>query len=64
MDAANYWHDKYQELKEVVGIDADEIRQLRTRVKELEAALKKIAALPSYIPATQAALIATEALNP
>ena len=23
MDAANYWHDKYQELKDVVGIDAD-----------------------------------------
>lgn len=36
MDAANYWHDKYQELKDVVGIDADEIRQLRSRVKELE----------------------------
>ena len=42
----------------------NEIRNLRARVAELEAALKKIAALPSYIPATQAALIATEALNP
>ena len=41
----------------------NEIRNLRARVAELEAALKKIAALPSYIPATQAALIATEALN-
>lgn len=45
MDAANYWHDKYQELKEVVGIDADEIRQLRTRVKELEARVTEYKAL-------------------
>ena len=36
MDAANHWHDKYQELKGVVGIDADEIRQLRARVASLE----------------------------
>ena len=42
----------------------DYARNLEARVAELEAALKKIAALPSYIPATQAALIATEALNP
>lgn len=45
MDAANYWHDKYQELKEVVGIDADEIRQLRARVKELEARVTEYKAL-------------------
>ena len=39
------------------------VHGLEARIAELEAALKKIAALPSYIPATQAALIATEALK-